>query len=66
MISAHEDERGRIARELHDAAGQNLTALLLQLGCVEQSLPGGAGEAKRLLQDLQVLAGSIVAEIRRA
>lgn len=39
LISAHEDERTRIARELHDEAGQSLTALLLQLGEVENMLP---------------------------
>jgi PAS domain S-box-containing protein len=65
LISAHEDERARIARELHDEAGQSLTALLLQLAGVEAMLPGGAGQAKRHLVELQSLTASIVEEVRR-
>ena len=42
LISVHEDERARIARELHDEAGQSLTALLLQLAGLEAMLPVGA------------------------
>ncbi len=37
LITAHEDERRRIARELHDEAGQALTALILNLQMAEQS-----------------------------
>ncbi|MFM9370812.1 histidine kinase [Streptomyces sp. Da 82-17] len=32
VLSAQEDERARVARELHDEVGQTLTAVLLQLG----------------------------------
>ncbi len=37
LITAHEDERRRIARELHDEAGQALTALILNLELAEQA-----------------------------
>jgi PAS domain S-box-containing protein len=65
LISAHEDERARIARELHDEAGQSLTALLLRLAGVEAMLPGGAERVKRDLAELQTLTASIVEEVRR-
>ena len=65
LISAHEDERARIARELHDEAGQSLTALLLQLAGLEAMLPAGTEEAKRHLAELQTLTASIVEEVRR-
>jgi signal transduction histidine kinase len=38
VIAAQEDERKRIARELHDEAGQLLTSLLLGITHLEQSL----------------------------
>jgi PAS domain S-box-containing protein len=37
LINAQEDERRRIARELHDEAGQSLTALRMGLDVIRQS-----------------------------
>jgi len=37
VLSAQEDERGRIARELHDEAGQLLTSVLVGLRALEDS-----------------------------
>jgi two-component system sensor histidine kinase UhpB len=38
-LRAQEDERLRVAQELHDEVGQNLTAALLQLGRLRKSAP---------------------------
>ncbi len=50
VIAAQEEERKRIARELHDGAGQILTSLLLGLKRLEDGATGGAvrGEVAQL------------------
>jgi len=62
LITAQEDERRRIARELHDEAGQALTALILNLEMAEQA-------AERTdpaqLRRLRGIAEDTLAELRR-
>ena len=50
VVSAQDDERARIARELHDETGQSLTALLVGLRTIEESatLADAAGLAQQL------------------
>ena len=62
LISAQEDERRRIARELHDEAGQALTALILNLEIAEQA--AGAADPERLRR-LRGIAEDTLAELRR-
>jgi signal transduction histidine kinase len=62
LISAHEDERRRIARELHDEAGQALTALILNLEVAEQS-QRGLDTAQ--LAKLKGIAEHTLTEVRR-
>jgi len=44
VIGAQEEERARIARDLHDEIGQALTSVLVGLRRVQTSLPNGAPE----------------------
>lgn len=49
LVSAQEDERRRISRELHDQVGQDLTALMLGLKALERSAdPPSRTELHRL------------------
>ena len=50
VVAAREEERGRVARELHDEAGQALTAAIFRLDLEAQRLPAGAGEARAALE----------------
>ncbi|MBI4279408.1 MAG: GAF domain-containing sensor histidine kinase [Armatimonadetes bacterium] len=62
LISAQEDERRRIARELHDEAGQALTALILNLEMAERA---AQGEEQLRLQRLRTIAEQTLSEIRK-
>jgi PAS domain S-box-containing protein len=58
LTSLQEDERRRIARELHDELGQHLAALGLGLKIVKDSTPDPSPERDRL-QSLQALTDLI-------
>ena len=44
LIEAHEEERTRIARELHDDISQRLALVGVRLGVLKQSLPASAAD----------------------
>ena len=62
VLAAQEAERRRIAQELHDQIGQNLTAVILELKQVRGRIDSGEGEA---LADAQELARESLEELRR-
>jgi two-component system, NarL family, sensor histidine kinase UhpB len=55
LIDAQEDERKRVARELHDEMGQSLSGLALQVGAAQRLLasnPQRAGEQLEQVRNL--------------
>src|SRR5579884_987294 len=65
VISAQEDERKRIARELHDEAGQALTALIIGLERGEQAMPGEhLAKPRETVARLRDMAVATLEEIR--
>ena len=57
-------ERLRIAQELHDALGHQLTALTLNLEAALQRINSGKGDAKGDVQKAQTVARQLLADVR--
>jgi signal transduction histidine kinase len=55
LITTQEDERKRIARELHDELGQSLTGLELRAGALKQFIPENPSRAQSQLEEIQTL-----------
>lgn len=68
LVTAHEEERARLARELHDGVGQTLTAVILTLDAAEGELDATNGAAvptgRAGVQRARDLASSALAETR--
>ncbi len=64
LATAQEEERRQLALELHDNAGQVLTALLIQLELLAEHLPAAMAEEKGRLQELSTLTDTLAEELR--
>lgn len=65
LETVREDERTRIARELHDELGQQLTGLKMDLSWMESRLPEGNGELAAKVDSMKKLINTTVASTRR-
>lgn len=63
ILQAQEDERQRVARELHDEAAQALTTLLVRLRLLERADDPAA--ARQHIQELRALSARALEDVRR-
>jgi len=65
LVTAREEERRRIRRDLHDGLGPTLAAMQLQLKAVQRLLPDSPSAASDIVVDLLADARNTAADIRR-
>lgn len=65
LVGAQEAERKRIARELHDATGQSLTAIGLGLRGAESLIAENPAQALSHIQQLKRYGAAALGELRR-
>jgi signal transduction histidine kinase/HAMP domain-containing protein len=65
IITAQEEERMRVARELHDEAGQMLSAVMMSAAAAAEALPEELTSTKNKLMETRSLAGQALADVRK-
>ena len=64
LLRLQDEERRRIARDLHDSAGQDLVALATTLSQLRASLPSSSRKLRKLASQCQALADQSIREVR--
>ncbi len=64
LIDAHEQERTRIGRELHDDIVQRLALLGVQLHGVQQNIPNSVTELSRVIGDMRNQTNDIMNDVQ--
>jgi signal transduction histidine kinase len=65
LQSVREEERKRVAREVHDQLGQALTALKLDLGSLLCEIPGAAQHSSKRASSILKLVDETIQAVRR-
>jgi signal transduction histidine kinase len=64
VLTTQEEERARLARELHDTIGQSLTAIIMTTNAVESSLPADLISGKEKLANVRTIAVQTLHDLR--
>jgi signal transduction histidine kinase len=64
LLLSQDEERRRIARDLHDSTGQDLVALATALSQLHASIPSSSRRLRKLASECQALAEQCIREIR--
>jgi len=64
LLQSQDEERRRIARELHDTTAQNLVALRMDLSALKRSAAASDPPARTIIEESIALTESAIAEIR--
>ena len=64
LLRLQDEERRKIARDLHDSTGQDLVALATMLGQLRGSIPSVERKSRRLLSECKALADRCIREVR--
>ena len=65
LIHAHEEERFRIARELHDQVSQSLTGLTMSLTAAEEAGTADADRVREAITSVRAVAEGTLEEVRK-
>jgi PAS domain S-box-containing protein len=65
LINAYEDERRRLARELHDDLSQQIAALSLATGNLKRQIPEGRAEARAQSDQIHEKLVRLAGDVRR-
>lgn len=65
VIAAQEEERKRLARELHDETSQQLTALGIQIDMIGRAVPTASAAATARLDEAKSLVGRMIDDLHR-
>jgi signal transduction histidine kinase len=64
LLRLQDEERRRIARDLHDSTGQDLVALATTLSQLHASIPSSSRKLRKFASQCQALADQCVREVR--
>jgi PAS domain S-box-containing protein len=64
LLRSQDEERRRIARDLHDSTGQDLVALATTLGQLRGSIPSVERKSRRILSQCKALADRCIRDVR--
>jgi signal transduction histidine kinase len=65
LLNAQEDERRRVAFELHDGLGQNLSVLKLQIGSIKKKLSKDQSLLQEICETVLLELNDTIDEVRR-